>query len=105
MNDPDEHEVHGENPLVANLPPGSFAFHYELRTKPGKADEFLRTFHEWDYSDQNIVHRTPGMVHEDVKRRSVERYRAESAKLRAPAEAQLGMPVIGRPIRTGDASS
>jgi len=61
-----EHELHDENPLVANLPPGSFAFHYLLRTKPGKAEEFMTAFHAWDYSDENIVHKTPGMVQEGI---------------------------------------
>jgi quinol monooxygenase YgiN len=66
MTDLDHEQDHDENPLVANLPPGSFAFHYTLRTKPGKAEEFMRAFHEWDYSDENIVHKTPGMVYEGI---------------------------------------
>jgi quinol monooxygenase YgiN len=67
-----EHETHDVNPIVANLPSGSFAFHYTLRTKPGKAQEFLRAFHEWDHSDQNIVHKTPGMVQEGILYQSEE---------------------------------
>ena len=60
------HEEHDDNPFVAALPPGSWAFHYMLRTKPGKAAEFMQAFHEWDYSDQNIVHQAEGMVHEGI---------------------------------------
>ena len=60
-----DHEDHG-NPLLDDLPEGSFAFHYELRAKPGMGSEFLRAFHEWDHSDQNIVHSTPGQVHEGI---------------------------------------
>jgi quinol monooxygenase YgiN len=68
----DDHDLHDENPLVAALPPGSWAFHYMLRTKPGNAEEFMRVFHEWDYSDQNIVHKADGVVHEGILYQSEE---------------------------------
>ncbi len=64
----DDHADHDDhaNPILDDLPEGSFAFHYTLQAKPGRADDFMNSFHEWDHSDDNIVHTTPGIVHEGV---------------------------------------
>ena len=64
----DDHHDHGdhENPILKDLPEGSFAFHYTLQAKPGRAQDFVDAFEAWDHSDENIVHTTPGIVHEGV---------------------------------------
>ena len=54
------------NPILKDLPEGSFAFHYTLQAKPGRAQDFIDSFEAWDHSDENIVHTTPGIVHEGV---------------------------------------
>ena len=61
----DHHDEHA-NPILKDLPEGSFAFHYTLQAKPGRAQDFMDAFETWDHSDQNIVHTTPGIVHEGV---------------------------------------
>jgi len=58
------------NPILADLPGGSFAFHYTLQAKPGCGQAFIDAFEAWDHSDDNIVHTTDGIVHEGVLYRS-----------------------------------
>ena len=60
-----DHDEHA-NPILKDLPEGSFAFHYTLQAKPGRAQDFIDSFEAWDHSDENIVHTTPGIVHEGV---------------------------------------
>jgi quinol monooxygenase YgiN len=62
----EEHDGHHENPILVDLPEGSFAFHYILQAKPGQAEAFKHAFEEWDHSDQNLMHSTPGIVHEGI---------------------------------------
>lgn len=63
-------EMHHGNPDLANLPPGTFCFFYDIRTRKGTGDQFMREFHAWDHSGQNPVHKTPGLVREGILYRS-----------------------------------
>ncbi|MYH43688.1 MAG: hypothetical protein F4017_01200 [Acidimicrobiaceae bacterium] len=38
----------------------------EQTAEPGRAQDFIDSFEAWDHSDENIVHTTPGIVHEGV---------------------------------------
>ena len=64
-----DHDEH-LNPILKDLPEGSFAFHYTLQAKPGRGQDFIDSFEAWDHSDQNIVHTTAGIVHEGLLYRS-----------------------------------
>ncbi|HVM78406.1 MAG TPA: hypothetical protein VMU06_05275 [Stellaceae bacterium] len=47
-------------------------FHiYDFRVKPGRGDEFIRLFDEFDYSDANPMHKSPAQVKDGVLCRDV----------------------------------
>jgi hypothetical protein len=69
---------------------------YDFRVKPGKGDEFIRLFNEFDYSDANLMHKSKAQVKDGVlcrrpedpdhfyligEWRSVEEHRAMLAKM------------------------
>ena len=45
---------------------GNFFHVYDFRVKPGTADEFIRLFDEFDYSDDNPMHKSPAQVKDGV---------------------------------------
>ena len=51
---------------------GNFFHIYDFRVKPGTGDEFLRRFEEFDYSDENPMHKSPAQVKDGVMLQDVE---------------------------------
>ncbi len=48
-------------------------FHvYDFRVKPGRGDEFIDLFNEFDYSDENPMHKSPAQVKDGVLCRDTE---------------------------------
>jgi hypothetical protein len=45
---------------------GNYLHIYDFRIKPGKIDEFVKLFNEFDYSDQNPMHKSPAQVKDGV---------------------------------------
>ena len=45
---------------------GNYFHIYDFRVKPGKGDEFIRLFNEFDYSDDNPMHKSPAQVKDGV---------------------------------------
>ena len=45
---------------------GHFFHIYDFRVKPGMAEEFVRLFNEFDYSDANPMHKSPAQVKDGV---------------------------------------
>jgi hypothetical protein len=39
---------------------------YDFRVKPGTGDEFIRLFNEFDYSDDNLMHKSKAQVKDGV---------------------------------------
>ena len=56
-------------PLAAK---GNFFHIYDFRVKPGSAEHFLRKFEEFDYSDENPMHKSPYQVKDGVMLRDTE---------------------------------
>ena len=52
--------------LIALAEQGHFFHIYDFRVKPGMADEFVRLFDEFDYSDANPMHKSPAQVKDGV---------------------------------------
>ena len=52
--------------LIALAKKGNFFHVYDFRVKPGTADEFIRLFDEFDYSDDNPMHKSPAQVKDGV---------------------------------------
>ena len=51
---------------------GNFLHIYDFRVIPGKEDEFIRLFDEFDYSDQNPMHKSAAQVKDGVLCRDTE---------------------------------
>lgn len=45
---------------------GNYFHIYDFRVKPGTGDEFVRKFEEFDYSDENPMHKSPAQVKDGV---------------------------------------
>ena len=45
---------------------GNYFHIYDFRVKPGLADEFVRVFNEFDYSDGNPMHKSRAQVKDGV---------------------------------------
>lgn len=57
--------------LVSLCQRGNFVHVYDFRVKPGKGEEFIRLFDEFDYSDSNPMHKTPAQAKDGVLCRDV----------------------------------
>ncbi len=51
---------------------GNFFHVYDFRVKPGTGDEFIRLFNEYDYSDDNPMHKSAAQVKDGVLCRDTE---------------------------------
>ena len=51
---------------------GNFFHVYDFRVKPGTGEEFIRLFNEFDYSDENPMHKSPAQVKDGVLCRDTE---------------------------------
>jgi hypothetical protein len=51
---------------------GHFFHVYDFRVKPGSGEEFIRLFNEFDYSDENPMHKSPAQVKDGVLCRDTE---------------------------------
>ena len=45
---------------------GNYFHVYDFRIKPGSGDDFIRLFNEFDYSDENPMHKSPAQVKDGV---------------------------------------
>ena len=45
---------------------GNYLHIYDFRVLPGKVDEFIRLFDEFDYGDDNPMHKSPAQVRDGV---------------------------------------
>lgn len=52
--------------LVALADKGNFLHVYDFRVKPGAGDAFIKLFDEFDYSDDNPMHKSPAQVRDGV---------------------------------------
>jgi hypothetical protein len=52
--------------LVALADKGNVLHIYDFRVKEGMGDEFIRQFEEFDYSDDNPMHKSTGQVRDGV---------------------------------------
>ena len=57
--------------LVALGEKGNFFHVYDFRVKPGKGDDFIRQFDEFDYSDANPMHKSKAQVKDGVLCRDI----------------------------------
>ena len=44
--------------LIPLASKGNFFHIYDFRVKPGSGDEFVKLFEEFDYSDENPMHKS-----------------------------------------------
>ena len=51
---------------------GNYFHVYDFRVKPGSGDEFIRLFNEFDYSDENPMHKSSAQVKDGVLCRDTE---------------------------------
>ena len=58
--------------LVPLATRGHYLHIYDFRVKPGKGEEFIRLFDEFDYSDANPMHKSPAQLKDGVLCRDVE---------------------------------
>ena len=52
--------------LIPLATQGNFFHIYDFRIKPGRVDEFIRLFNEFDYSDENPMHKSAAQVKDGV---------------------------------------
>ena len=52
--------------LVSLAQRGNFIHVYDFRVKPGKGEEFIKLFDEFDYSDANPMHKSAAQVKDGV---------------------------------------
>jgi quinol monooxygenase YgiN len=57
--------------MVSLAQRGNFMHIYDFRVEPGKGDEFIRLFDEFDYSDQNPMHKSTAQAKDGVLCRDV----------------------------------
>lgn len=53
-------------PLVSLAEEGNVLHVYDFRVKPGCGDDFIKAFNEFDYSDDNLMHRSAAQVKDGV---------------------------------------
>lgn len=53
-------------PLVSLADEGNFLHIYDFKVKPGKGDEFIALFNEFDFSDENPMHRSAAQMKDGV---------------------------------------
>lgn len=58
-------------PLLSLAEEGNFIHVYDFKVKPGKGDEFIALFNEFDYSQDNLMHRSSAQVKDGVLCRDV----------------------------------
>src|SRR5258707_10460623 len=58
--------------LIQLASKGNFFHIYDFRVKPGRGDEFIKLFDEFDYSDANPMHKSSAQVKDGVLCRDVE---------------------------------
>jgi hypothetical protein len=58
--------------LEALATKGNFFHVFDFRVKSGTGDEFIRLFDEFDYSDENPMHKSPAQVKDGVLCRDVD---------------------------------
>ena len=51
---------------------GNFFHIYDFRVKAGMGDQFIEMFNEWDYSDDNPMHKSPAQVKDGTLCRDIE---------------------------------
>ena len=51
---------------------GNFFHIYDFRVKAGMGDQFIEMFNEWDYSDDNPMHKSPAQVKDGTLCRDTE---------------------------------
>jgi len=59
-------------PLQSIAAEGNVLHVYDFKVKPGCGDEFIRLFNEFDYSDENLMHRSKAQVKDGVLCRDTE---------------------------------
>jgi quinol monooxygenase YgiN len=57
--------------LIALCQAGNFVHVYDFRAKPGKGEELIRLFDEFDYSDANPMHKSKAQAKDGVLCRDV----------------------------------
>ena len=57
--------------LVALATKGNYFHVYDFRVKPGTSEEFIRLFDEFDYSDENPMHKSPAQIKDGVLCRDI----------------------------------
>jgi quinol monooxygenase YgiN len=45
---------------------GHFLHVYDFKVQPGRGDEFIKLFNDFDYSDDNLMHRSAAQVKDGV---------------------------------------
>ena len=58
--------------LIPLADKGNFFHIYDFYVKPGMGEEFVRLFEEFDYSDENPMHKSPHQVKDGVMLRDTE---------------------------------
>ncbi len=58
--------------LVALAGKGNYFHVYDFRVTPGRGEEFIRRFDEFDYSDANPMHKSPAQLKDGVLCRDTE---------------------------------
>ena len=58
-----------QQPLASK---GNYFHIYDFRVRPGTGPEFLRKFEEFDYSDDNPMHKSPAQVKDGVMLQDVD---------------------------------
>ncbi len=58
-----------QQPLASK---GNFFHIYDFRVKPGTGEKFVREFEQFDYSDENPMHKSPAQVKDGVMLRDTE---------------------------------
>lgn len=51
---------------------GNFFHIYDFRVKPGTGPEFVKKFEEFDYSDENPMHKSPAQIKDGVMLQDVD---------------------------------
>src|SRR5215468_4993720 len=66
--------ISGENSMAQEplATKGNFLHIYDFRVTPGKEQEFIRVFEEFDYSDGNPMHKSSAQVKDGVLCRDTE---------------------------------
>jgi hypothetical protein len=57
--------------MIALAERGNFMHVYDFHTKPGKGEEFIKLFDEFDYSDTNPMHKSKAQAKDGVLCRDI----------------------------------